>query len=96
MTHKQALKMRAAIAVILSFSNDKRYEVAIQSRFPDLSYDSWEVHIFVRDERKSGLLDCGLLAHAIEQIAHEFLTNDSEYDISTSDKPHFRPSFKIW
>lgn len=88
--------MRAAIAVILSFSNDKRYEVAIQPRFPEVYKDSWEVHIFVREEKLSGLLDCGLLAHAIEQIATEFLTNDSEYNISTNDVPKLRPSFKIW
>ena len=88
--------MRAAIAAILSFSNDNRYQVAIQNRFPWTDNDSWEVHIFVREEGLSGLLDCGLLAHAIELIGTEFLSNDSEYDISTNDEPHFRPSFKIW
>ena len=88
--------MRAAIAAILSFSNDKRYQVAIQPRFPECVKDSWEVHIFVKEEGLSGLLDCGLLGHSIEQIAGEFLCGDSEYDISTIGKPHFRPSFKIW
>lgn len=96
MTHKQALKMRAAIAAILSFSNDKRYQVAIQPRCPELDKDSWEVHIFVKEEGLSGLLDCGLLAHSIELITTDFLAVDSEYDISTIGKPHFRPSFKIW
>lgn len=88
--------MRAAIAAIISFSSDKRYEVAVQPRFPEEFKDSWEVHIFVREERKSGLFDCGLLAHAIEQIGTEFLSVDSEYDISTNDVPKLRPSFKIW
>lgn len=88
--------MRAAIAAILNFNRDKRYEVAIKNRYPDIENDSWEVHIFVREEGRSGLLECGLLCHAIELISIEFLCVNSEYDISTNDKPHFRPSFKIW
>ena len=96
MTHKQALKMRAAIAAILSFSQDNRYQVAIQKRNQWSDKDDWEVHIFVREEKLSGLFECGLLAHAIEQLGTEFLSIDSEYDISTSGEPNLRQSFKIW
>lgn len=88
--------MRAAIAAILSFSNDKRFQVAIKPKCPELDKDSWEVHIFVKEKGLSGLLECGLLAHAIEEITIEFLAVDSEYDISTIGKPQLRPSFKIW
>ena len=96
MTHQQALKMRAAIAAIISLCDSERYQVAIQKRSPLPEVDKWEVHIFVKEEHKSGLLDCALLAHAIEQMGTEFLVTDSEYDISTIGKPQLRPSFKIW
>lgn len=88
--------MRAAIAAIFSFSKDDRYEVAIKQRWPNPEDADWEVHIFVREDGKSGLLNCGLLCNAIEMLSYNCLATESEYDISTSDKPHFRPSFKIW
>lgn len=88
--------MRDAISAIISFSNDNRYEVAIQKRFAWSDKDSWEVHIFVRDEQLSGLLNCALLAHSIEMLTCDFLATESTYDISTKVEPNHRPSFKIW
>lgn len=88
--------MRTAIAAIISFHDDGRYQVAIKQRWPNPADADWEVHIYVREEGKSGLLNCALLAHAIEMLSSNFLATESEYDISTNDEPHFRPSFKIW
>lgn len=96
MTQKQALKMRAAIHALFSFSKDDRYEVAIQKRFTGTDHDDWEVHLFIRSKRLSGLMDCALLSNAIEQISSDLLATDSEYDISTSGEPDRVPSFKIW
>lgn len=96
MTHKQALKMRAAIHALFSFSSDGRYEVAIQKRFTGTDHDDWEVHLFIRDKHLSGFLDCALLSNAIEQLSSGLLATDSEYDISTSGEPERVPSFKIW
>lgn len=96
MTHKQALKMRAAIHALFSFSSDGRYEVAIQKRFTGTDQDDWEVHLFIREQKRSGLMDCALLSHAIEQISTDLLAVESEYDMSTSGEPVRVPSFKIW
>ena len=88
--------MRTAIAAILSFSKDGRYEVAIQQRLTFMERDEWEVHIFVREEKLSGLLNCALLAHSIEQLSIDLLSCESKYNISTKEEPNDRPSFKIW
>lgn len=88
--------MRAAIAAIISFSKDKRYEVAIRERYPYQGNTEWEVHIFVRDEHLSGYMNCALLANAIEMLTCDFLATESRYDISTKGEPNYRPSFKIW
>lgn len=96
MTQKQALKLRTAIKAILSFSEDGRYEVAIQERGSGHKDGAWEVHIFVRDDHKSGLLNCALLANAIEQISTDCLATESEYNMGIREVENIRQSFKIW
>lgn len=96
MTQKQALKMRAAIHALFSFSKDSRYEVAIEKRFTGTDRDDWEVHLFIRERSLSGLLDCALLCNAVEHISTSFLATESQYDISTSGETDWVPSFKIW
>ena len=96
MTHKQALKLRAAISAIISLCRDNRYEVAIQQRWPFQEDGEWEVHIFVREDDKSGLMGCALLANAIETISADLLATHSQYNMATSGEPNYKPSFKIW
>ena len=96
MKQNQALKLRTAISAILSFSDALRYQVAIQQRWAGHDEDDWEVHVFVVDEKKSGLINCALLCNAIEQISTDFLTTESHYNMATKDVPNNKPSFKIW
>lgn len=88
--------MRVAIKALLSLSYDNRYEVAIQERWEDHPEAGWELHIFVRDPEKAGLLTCGLLANAIENINVHFLTIESRYNIGIREVADWKPSFKIW
>ena len=96
MTEPQARKLRTILNALFSFEKDGRYGVAIKNRFVNDCYYSWEVHVFVRDDRKSGLLFLALLAHAIELISTEFLAVESHYDLGTIKGEHIVQSWKIW
>lgn len=98
MTHKQALKMRLALDAIINLTDPDRYCVAITERYPMFKETDtqYEIHLYIRDDKKSGLLDLMLLAHAIEEMGSEFLATDSTYDAGTLKQSDVRNSIKIW
>lgn len=98
MTQQQALKMRAAIKALFSLTDPDRYCVAIVERFLTSKYEDadYELHLYVRDPRKSGMIDLTLLAHAIEEMGTHFMAVDSTYDAGTIKGEDIRQSVKIW
>lgn len=98
MTHKQALKMRHALDAIINLTDPDRYCVAIAERFPKCKEieTQYEIHLYLRDPEKSGLMDLMLLAHAIEVMGSEFLSIDTTYDAGTLKQSDVRNSIKIW
>lgn len=98
MKHEEALKMRIAINALISITDPNRYCVAIAERktaFEEREPD-YEVHLFISDKNKSGLIDLTLLAHAIEVMGSHFLAVESTYDAGTKKGEDIRQSVKIW
>ena len=98
MTKKQALQMRMAINVLIGITDPDRYCVAIAERnyvIPDTDAD-YEVHLYLRDPKKSGYIDLVLLAHAIEEMGTQYMAVDSTYDAGTEKGKDIRQSVKIW
>lgn len=98
MTHKQALKMRLALDAIINLTDPDRYCVAITKRYPMYVDEEtqYEIHLYIRDPRKSGMMDLMLLAHAIEEMGTGYLAADSTYDAGTIKHTDIRNSIKIW
>lgn len=96
MTQKEALKLRTILDALFTFEKDGRYGVAIKGRFEFDPTDSYEVHVFVRDDKKSGHLTLALLAHAIELVSYDFLACESQYDLGTIKGEHIVQSWRIW
>lgn len=98
MTHKQALKMRLALDAIINLTDPDRYCVAIAERIPATQFKDadYEIHLYLRDPIKSGLLDLALLAHSIEEMGTRFLAVESTYDAGTTKGTDIRNSIKIW
>lgn len=96
MTQNEALKLRTILVALFSFEKDGRYGVAIQNRYENDPSQSFEVHVFVRDDKKSGHLTLALLAHAIELVSYDFLAVESHYDLGTIKGEHVVQSWKIW
>lgn len=98
MTHKQALKMRLAIDAIINLTDPDRYCVAITERCPmdDQTESQYEIHLYLRNPEKSGILDLALLANAIDAMGTHFLSLESTYDASTQKNSDIRNSIKIW
>lgn len=98
MNHKQALKMRLALNAIINLTDPDRYCVAITERCPVYmeTETQYEIHLYLRDPRKSGIMDLMLLAHAIEEMGTGFLATDSTYDAGTIKDTDIRNSIKIW
>lgn len=98
MEQKDALKMRQAIDLLISLTDPERYCVAILERLPATqSYNAdYEVHLYVRDKKKSGLIDLAMLARAIEDMGIHYLSVDSTYDAGTEKGEDIRNSVKIW
>lgn len=90
--------MRAAIQAIISMTDPDRYSVAIAERFTatETSPADYEVHLYVRDTNKAGLLDLTLLAKAIESMGIRFNSVESTYDAGTEKGKDIRNSVKIW
>lgn len=96
MTQKKALKLRTILDALFSFVEDGRYGVAIQSRWENDPTRDYEVHIFIREDGLSGLLNLALLAHSLEMVSTEFLVVESSYDLGTIKGEHIVQSWKIW
>ena len=89
----QALKMRAAIQTIISLTDP-----AIEERLTATTFSPAdnEVHLYLREPQKSGLVDLMLLAKAIEEMGTSFLAVESTYDAGTEKHKEIRNSVKIW
>lgn len=98
MTHQQAMQMRMAINVIIRITDPDRYCVAVAEHFPATQENDadYEVHLFVRSPRKSGIVDLACFARAIENLGRGYFTIDSTYDAGTEKGEDIRHSVKIW
>lgn len=90
--------MRIAIDAIINLTDPERYCVAIQQRNPELYGDNsdYELHLYLRDPQKSGMMDLILLAHAIEEMGTHFMAVETTYDAGTKKGEDIRNSVKIW
>ena len=90
--------MRAAIQAIITLTDPDRYCVAIYERIAATTFTpaDYEVHLYLRDTKKSGLLDLTLLGKAIGDMSIEFLVGESTYDAGTEKGKDIRNSIKIW
>lgn len=90
--------MRTAIAALIRLTDKDRYDVAIAERFPETDYKEpdYEVHLYVRERTKAGLINLTLLAHAIEEMGTHFLAVESTYDAGTVKGEDIKHSIKIW
>lgn len=90
--------MRAAINAIISLTDPDRYCVAINESRAATTFTpaDYEVHLYLRDSKKSGLFDLTLLGKAIGDMSIEFLVVESTYDAGTEKGKDIRNSIKIW
>lgn len=90
--------MRAAISALISLTDPDRYNVAIKERWPKDEYSDadYEIHLYVRDKKKAGIIDLATLARAIENLGTQYNTVDSTYDAGTEKGEDIRQSIKIW
>ena len=90
--------MRAAIQAIISLTDPDRYCVAIEERTAATTFSpaDYEVHLYLREPKKSGLLDLTLLGKAIVDMSIEYLLVESTYDAGTEKGKDIRNSIKIW
>ena len=98
MNKKEALEMRTAIAAIISLTDKDRYDVAIAVRIPNNieSLQDYEVHLYLKNNEKSGLIELAMLARVIEDMGTHFLAVESTYDAGTIKGEDIRNSIKIW
>ena len=87
-----------AINVLMELTNPDRYATAIAQRMPATSEKDadYEVHLFVRERTKAGLINITLLAHAIEEMGTHFLAVESTFDAGTVKGEDVKQSVKIW
>lgn len=90
--------MRLAIDAIINLTDPDRYCVAIKERLPmyEETETQYEIHLYLRDPKKSGYLTLALLAHAIEEMGNHYLSVESTYDAGTLKDSDKRDSIKIW
>lgn len=98
MNKKEALEMRTAIAALIRLTDKDRYDVAIAVRIPNERefLQDYELHLYLRNPEKSGLIELGMLARVIEDMGTHFLTCESTYDAGTKKGEDIRNSVKIW
>lgn len=98
MIKKQALEMRMAIKCLMRLTDKDRYEVAIAVRIAnELEFlQDYELHLYLRNPEKSGLIELAMLARVIEDMGTHFLTCESTYDAGTEKGKDIRNSVKIW
>lgn len=90
--------MRVAIDALINLTDPDRYCVAIAERWPKDEYldADYELHLYVRDKKKAGIIDLAILARAIENLGIQYHTVDSTYDAGTIKKKDIHNSVKIW
>lgn len=90
--------MRKAINILIRLTQPDRYCVAIEDRFPELddAADKYQLHLYLRNPEKAGLIDLAMLARVIEEMGIHFLTCESTYDAGTIKGKDIRNSVKIW
>ena len=98
MNKKEALEMRTAIAALIRLTDKDRYDVAIAVRIPNNieSLQDYEVHLYLKNKEKSGLIELAMLARVIEDMGTHFLACESTYDAGTIKGEDIRNSVKIW
>lgn len=98
MNKKQALEMRTAIAALIRLTDKDRFEVAIEVRIPNEIeiLQDYELHLYLRHPKKSGLKELAMLARVIKEMGTHFLTCESRYDAGTEKGKDIRNSVKIW
>lgn len=90
--------MRLALDAIINLTDPNRYCVAMTERFPmykEMAAE-YDIHLYLRDPKKPGIIDLALLAHAIENMGTRFLSVESNYDAGTLKDSDIRNSIKIW
>ena len=92
MTKKQALRIKLAVKALFNLLEDDRYQVAVRQ----YSDNQFEVHIFVKNPLKSGLLECAMIARVIADLVPGVTAMESSYYVSDDDETDFRKSIKIW
>lgn len=90
--------MREAIDLLIYLTDKDRYCVAIAEHYPATQENDadYEVHLYVRERLKSGIVDLACLARAIENLGTGYYTVDSTYDAGTEKGKDIRQSVKIW
>ena len=98
MNKKEALEMRTAIATLIRLTDKDRYEVAIAVRIPnEIEFlQDYELHLYLKNKEKSGLIELAMLARVIEDMGTHFLAVESTYDAGTIKGEDIRNSVKIW
>lgn len=98
MTHREAYLMKEAINLLIGITDKDRYCVAVAERYPESEdfKDNYELHLYLRDPSKSGIIDLTLLAHTIEVMGKHFIAVESTYDAGTIKGEDIRQSVKIW
>ena len=98
MIRQEALEMRKAINLLIRLTQPDRYCVAIEDRFPELdnAADKYQLHLFLRNPEKAGLIELAMLARVIEDMGTHFLTCESTYDAGIKKGEDIRNSVKIW
>lgn len=94
----EALEMRMAIKALMRLTDKERYDVAIAVREPNEieCLQDYELHLYLRNPEKSGLIELAMLARVIEDMGTHFLTCESTYDAGTKKGEDIRHSIKIW
>ena len=90
--------MKRAINSLIRLTQPDRYCVAIEDRFPELdnAADKYQLHLFLRNPEKAGLIELAMLARVIEDMGTHFLTCESTYDAGIKKGEDIRNSVKIW
>ena len=90
--------MRTAIAALIRLTDKDRYEVAIAVRIPnEIEFlQDYELHLYLRNPKRSGLIELAMLARVIEDMGNGFLSCESTYDAGTEKDKDIRHSVKIW
>ena len=98
MNKKEVLEMRTAIAALIRLTDKDRYCVAIAVRLPNERefLQDYELHLYLKNPEKAGLIELAMLARVIEDMGTHFHTCESTYDAGTIKGEDIRNSVKIW